>query len=1166
MTHFRPFFRMFGALWLAPAVLLAADSAAPTAAYELKILSVQGEVFVLRNGEKTETLVKRDEVVRAGDRVRTAEFSRLELQRPDGTPLVFDELTDQVIHPPGEKSADYEIEVKQGGMFLRDLGKPKEQKFRTPLASGAILGTEFSMRVGADGRTELALFEGKVGLTNTFGGLELAPGEEAIIEPGKAPSKRRLLNASAAVQWVLFYPGVLPPDALGLAGEPALASSLAAYRAGDLPAALAAYPKARTAVAPAELTYLAQLALAAGQANRAEAALKGIDSPAAEALRSIIATVRGDTGVPDLTGKDPAQLLAASYAAQARNDLPTALVRAREAVEVAPQFAFAQARVAELEFSFGRVAAAEAALDRSLELAPRNAQALTLKGFVLAASNHTVEAQGWFEQALAIDPHLGNAWLGRGLCRIRSGDLEAGRKDLQAAAAHEPTRAFLRSYVAKAFTDERNGEFAGKELDRAKELDGNDPTAWLYSALLRQQENRVNEAVSDLEKSRTLNENRAVYRSRQLLDQDRAVRGANLASVYRDAGMLAPAVRAASRAVADDYANASAHQFLSSSYDSVRDSRQFNLRYETPWFSELLVANLLAPVGAGSLSQNLSQQEYSRMFERDRLGVSSVTEYFSNGTWTQRGSQFGTLGNFGYALDADYRTDPGFGTNTDTERLSLYAKAKWQLGVSDSVFAQLNYNRYEGGDTRQLYDPATAAAGFRSKEEQAPNLFAGWHHQWTPGQDTLLLASRLDDRFEYRDPNAIIPVLRRANTNSAPNLFLNRPFATTYDSELAAYGAELQHIAQFEMGDLGRHTVIAGIRFQQGEADAVANQTYASFQLPGAFVLPPVRQAVSGDLDRISAYAYDLWQILDSVRLTTGVSYERLDYPVNLDLPPVLPGQEKAEKVSPKVGLEWSPLPETHLRAAWTRSLGGSYYDTSVRLEPVQVAGFTQAFRSLVPESVAGLAPGSEFETLSVGLDHTFATRTYAVLSAERLTSAADQGYGAFLWTLSGGGLVAPATAQARHLDYEERAVNASLNQLLGDHWSVGVNYRLTDSQLDELYPANLVGIASSPQRSQSATLHQVSSFIRYNHECGFFGELTSSWNRQTSQGSTPALADEDVCFFDVFVGYRFLQRRGEVRVGILNLGDQDYRLNPLNLHEEWFRERTLFSSLRLNF
>jgi tetratricopeptide (TPR) repeat protein len=933
-----------------------------------------------------------------------------------------------------------------------------------------------------------------------------------------------------------------------------------------LPAALAAYPKGRTAATAGELTYLAQLALAAGQANRAEAALKGIGSPAAAALRSIIATVRGEPAVSDPTAKGPAVLLAASYAAQARNDLPAALALARAAVTAAPRFAFALARVAELEFSSGRIAPSRAALDQALDLAPRNAQALALKGFVLAAGNHTAEAQGWFEQALAVDPHLGNAWLGRGLCRIRSGDLEGGRKDLQAAAAHEPTRAFLRSYVAKAFTDERNAEFAGKELDRAKELDPNDPTAWLYSALLRQQENRVNEAVSELEQSRALNENRAVYRSRQLLDQDRAVRGANLASVYRDAGMLAPAVRAASRAVADDYANASAHLFLSSSYDSVRDPRQFNLRYETPWFSEMLVANLLAPVGAGSLSQNLSQQEYSRLFERERLGVSSVTEYFSNGTWTQRGSQFGTLGNFGYALDADYRTEPGFGPNTDLERLSLYAKAKWQLGVSDSVFAQLNYNRYEGGDTRQLYDPATAAVGFRSKEEQAPNIFAGWHHQWSPGQDTLLLASRLDDHFEYRDPNAIIPVLRRANPNSDPNLFLNRPFSTTYDSELSAYGIELQHLAQFEMGNLGRHTVIAGIRFQQGEANAVADQTYASFQLPGALVLPPVRQVVNGDLDRISAYAYDLWQILDSVRLTTGVSYERLEYPVNLDLPPVLPGQEQADKVSPKVGLEWSPLPDTHFRAAWTRSLGGSYYDTSVRLEPVQVAGFTQAFRSLVPESVAGLAPGSEFETLSLGVDHTFPTRTYAVITAERLTSKADQGYGAFLWTLAGGGLVAPATTQDRHLDYEERAVSVALNQLLGERWSAGLNYRLTDSQLDELYPANLVGIASSPQRSLSATLHQVSSFVRYNHESGFFGELSGSWNRQTNQGGPPALADEDVWFFDVFVGYRFLQRRGEVRVGVLNLGDQDYRLNPLNLHEEWFRERTLFSSLRLNF
>jgi hypothetical protein len=51
------------------------------------------------------------------------------------------------------------------------------------------------------------------------------------------------------------------------------------------------------------------------------------------------------------------------------------------------------------------------------------------------------------------------------------------------------------------------------------------------------------------------------------------------------------------------------------------------------------------------------------------------------------------------------------------------------------------------------------------------------------------------------------------------------------------------------------------------------------------------------------------------------------------------------------------------VRGAYTRSLGGIYHDNSVRLEPTGVAGFNQAFRSLIPESVAGPVPATEFET-----------------------------------------------------------------------------------------------------------------------------------------------------------------------------------------------------------
>src|SRR5207249_676094 len=111
--------------------------------------------------------------------------------------------------------------------------------------------------------------------------------------------------------------------------------------------------------------------------------------------------------------------------------LDEALAAARQAVAKAPASGFGWERVAELEFSFGRIDASVAALDRALELAPRNAQAIALKGFLLSAQNRIGEAIKSFDQAIALDGALANAWLGRGLCRIRRGDAEAGREDLE---------------------------------------------------------------------------------------------------------------------------------------------------------------------------------------------------------------------------------------------------------------------------------------------------------------------------------------------------------------------------------------------------------------------------------------------------------------------------------------------------------------------------------------------------------------------------------------------------------------------------------------------------------------------------------------------------------------------------------------------------------------
>ncbi len=152
-----------------------------------------------------------------------------------------------------------------------------------------------------------------------------------------------------------------------------------------------------------------------------------------------------------------------------------------------------------------------------------------------------------------------------------------------------------------------------------------------------------------------------------------------------------------------DYGNSSAHLFLANSYNALRDPNQVELRYETAWLNEYLLANLLAPVGAGLLSPTISQQEYSRLFERNRLGVASSTEYLSRGAWTQAGAQYGTIGTFAYSAETFYRTDPGQRANNDMEMLTLDFKAKQQLTSRDSVYAQvITYDANFGDVTRYL--------------------------------------------------------------------------------------------------------------------------------------------------------------------------------------------------------------------------------------------------------------------------------------------------------------------------------------------------------------------------------------------------------------------------------------------------------------------------------
>ena len=51
----------------------------------------------------------------------------------------------------------------------------------------------------------------------------------------------------------------------------------------------------------------------------------------------------------------------------------------------------------------------------------------------------------------------------------------------------------------------------------------------------------------------------------------------------------------------------------------------------------------------------------------------------------------------------------------------------------------------------------------------------------------------------------------------------------------------------------------------------------------------------------------------------------------------------------------------------------------------------------------------------------------------------------------------------------------------------------------------------------------------------------------------------------NLYIGYRFPRERGDITIGVLNLADEDYRLNPLNPYVDLPRERLFYARLRLN-
>ena len=267
---------------------------------------------------------------------------------------------------------------------------------------------------------------------------------------------------------------------------------------------------------------------------------------------------------------------------------------------------------------------------------------------------------------------------------------------------------------------------------------------------------------------------------------------------------------------------------------------------------------------------------------------------------------------------------------------------------------------------------------------------------------------------------------------------------------------------------------------------------------------------------------------------------------MNTALPPVSDLNEEKSEWLPKAGLIWSADDDLTFRLGYARALGGVTFDESVRLEPSQIAGFTQSFRTLINESEVGGVPAPLFDTAGASILYQFPTRTYVGGEAFLRKAVADRGLGVLL--VDQNTLEFTDVLQLREdLDYKEWGAMIYINQLIGEQWALGARYTYTRAELDRSFPelasAGVTGFSSN----EESNLHDAEAYLIWNHEDGWFSRLGVQFLAQDNSGYSVPRPGDSWTQLGLSAGRRFLENRASIEVGILNLTDENYDHNDLS-------------------
>jgi tetratricopeptide (TPR) repeat protein len=1092
-------------------LLYPCPSAAPAETREswvARAVSVQGVVEARRAGDTLWQAVKLHDAFGAGDTLRVLDKSRADVALLDQSVFRLNANTTITFKGATEERTGL-LELLRGAAHFFSRG-PRSLEVRTPFATAGIRGTEFFISVEAD-QTFLSIFEGTVVAANEAGSLMLTSGQSAVAEAGIAPVLRIVARPRDAVQWALYYPPVLyvRPDEFpaGPGWQEMVRQSMEFYLRGNLQQAFD-----RIATVPQDVrdprffAYRAHLLLAVGRVDEAnvdiERALRlDPNDPKALALQTIIAVVQNDKDKALSVAQKAVQAapnsataqIALSYAQQARFDLEGARASLQKAVQLEPKNALAWARLAELHASFGELKKSLKAAQQAVALEPNLARTQTVLGFAYLMQVKTKQAKEAFGKAIALDQADPLPRLGLGLAKIRASDLQEGSRDLEIAASLDPNNALVRSYLGKAYFEEKRTGLDEREYAVAKQLDPRDPTPWFYDAIAKQTTNRPVEALRDLETAIELNDNRAVYRSRLLLDADLAARSASLARIYSDLGFQQLALVEGWKSVNTDPTNFSAHRFLADSYAALP-------RHEIARVSELLQSQLLQPINITPLQPRLAESnlflisaggpgalsfhEFNPLFTRNRVALLASGLAGENSTYAGEGVIAGIYKNASFSLGGFHFTTDGFRRNADQKDDIANAFVQMELSPQTSLQAEYRYRNAETGDLRLGFFPDDFLSGLRNTEERNTYRLGG-RHAFSPGSILLGSLTHQEADFDARN-NRLAP--------PAAFIDLKRPEH--------ALSAELQHLFRSPYVNL---TSGIGYFYIDGRLDTT---TGVNIPTPSGPALRQIFSTASRDVQYTNVYAYSQLNPFKPLTLTVGLSADLL----NDDRQQV----GERDEFNPKFGITWHPFPATTVRAAAFRVLKRTLI-TNQTLEPTQVAGFNQFFDDM---------NGTEAWRYGAAIDQKFTKDIFGGVEFSKRDLNVP-----FL------DISVPANPVTREADWDEYLGRAYLFWT-PHHW-LALRVQYIFEQLES---------ERTPQFNQPEELdtHRIPFGINFVHPSGLVTSLTTTYINQDGKfiltNGQAQSGRDDFWTVDAAVGYRLPKRYGFITVGATNLFDERFR------------------------